>query len=1041
MKVNPWKILEFRAKLDELFLEREVIDHAKTHAPEILSATALAIWLFGRAQGAGDRPLVFSGHSELRAQEALAQRCISEAKPIRVDANDYLLCVPLVDLDTVIGAMLVKLHPLARPDDAEYLAFARQIAAAIRRARRLEAYREITQATSKALETDRQLESMLQQITDLKWEYAVISIADQYDIAAVRGKNVPPEWLKAAVHGLEDKDIVPTTLASGLPTKRMEGYDPAFDPEIYWKFGHTDIARMFAPMMIGKQAIGVVEFGCNRRNKANANHLFATQVTGVETIIKDMTNKDMTLVRPNALLERIAGYAMDALGAGSASIHVYDIDVRKQPQTLPKPFLFGGAGKATPSFLRKFSPRENGFGHAAMREGKIVTKDDSDIKNDHPDLYDQAIRALAAVPLHFEGQDLSGVLYLHFWSAHEFRSSEREVARIFVRQVEVAIYNHLLIERTRERHERVWANSRLLDILQALKRSDEGGQEILELIARNVLQVLGADNVVLYEYSSVDEKFHPPVWDGFFKHLEELSGPLPGDGVASHVVRVRKASLFASDVNHPDYRDLLVAPREGRKRFVVREGIVSCAVLLLQDENDIVGTMFVNYRKPQSFENKAELETLAASAAIAINGSRRREREIGRQARDQLRRDRELEAMRTVHGAVTRADPRNFAQSLQLILNRSLEVVEADWGVMMWLDPGRRKLTSGVYRKGFEDDRKFPIEVGIDQGIVGWVARTGESALIKDIGKDERFKHIYNPVIPSTVAELAVPIMSVPGDRSTVLGVINCESPRANVFNDGDRTFLEAIARQLVMALSLFGRLRQIDPEQVEALVREEVTATADQDAAIRVVLTGITAGEGLGFSRAMVFVADRSEPPVLRGHLAIGALTRPEAEAIWRGLEAGRAAARPDLTPEDGDWPLRGSEGNLRWLLKTAGNKGTTDNPLTKFLRSYGPDTKQNDGALATCAGAQKDVTIPADQDDPFKRELKKHARPSATPTDIVCVPLLRNGKTLGVLVVDDEFLPEVEPAIRLWRRPRDWAEALRAYAAILSEILARSL
>jgi signal transduction histidine kinase len=53
----------------------------------------------------------------------------------------------------------------------------------------------------------------------------------------------------------------------------------------------------------------------------------------------------------------------------------------------------------------------------------------------------------------------------------------------------------------------------------------------------------------------------------------------------------------------------------------------------------------------------------------------------------------------------------------------------------------------------------------------------------------------------------------------------------------------------------------------------------------LRIILTGATAAQGLGFNRAFLFLYDE-ESACLRGHLAVGPRTAEEAGAIWRSME-----------------------------------------------------------------------------------------------------------------------------------------------------------
>jgi len=64
--------------------------------------------------------------------------------------------------------------------------------------------------------------------------------------------------------------------------------------------------------------------------------------------------------------------------------------------------------------------------------------------------------------------------------------------------------------------------------------------------------------------------------------------------------------------------------RFDRPRFVEREGIKSSAGVLLKVENEIVGVMFVNYRRPITFgpEVRYRIEIFANQAALAIRNAR-----------------------------------------------------------------------------------------------------------------------------------------------------------------------------------------------------------------------------------------------------------------------------------------------------------------------------------------------------------------------------------------------------------------------------------
>jgi diguanylate cyclase (GGDEF)-like protein len=51
-------------------------------------------------------------------------------------------------------------------------------------------------------------------------------------------------------------------------------------------------------------------------------------------------------------------------------------------------------------------------------------------------------------------------------------------------------------------------------------------------------------------------------------------------------------------------------------------------------------------------------------------------------------------------------------------------------------------------------------------------------------------------------------------------------------------------------------------------------------------ILTGVTAGVGLGFNRAMLFVCDEDDRRFLRGVAAVGPASAAEADRVWRSIE-----------------------------------------------------------------------------------------------------------------------------------------------------------
>lgn len=82
-----------------------------------------------------------------------------------------------------------------------------------------------------------------------------------------------------------------------------------------------------------------------------------------------------------------------------------------------------------------------------------------------------------------------------------------------------------------------------------------------------------------------------------------------------------------------------------------------------------------------------------------------------------------------------------------------------------------------------------------DQGIIGWVAWSGEPLLVADVEREPRY--YLDARFASTRSELTVPIKS--GNRT--IGVLNVLDNRLGAFDTDDLMLLETLARQIAIAI------------------------------------------------------------------------------------------------------------------------------------------------------------------------------------------------------------------------------------------------
>jgi L-methionine (R)-S-oxide reductase len=84
--------------------------------------------------------------------------------------------------------------------------------------------------------------------------------------------------------------------------------------------------------------------------------------------------------------------------------------------------------------------------------------------------------------------------------------------------------------------------------------------------------------------------------------------------------------------------------------------------------------------------------------------------------------------------------------------------------------------------------------IPLDQGICGWAASTGETVIVDDVSRDERYLQCFL----NTKSEIVVPI----AHAGVVLGEIDVDGDLIGAFGPADRRLLETIAADLGAAVA-----------------------------------------------------------------------------------------------------------------------------------------------------------------------------------------------------------------------------------------------
>lgn len=526
--------------------------------------------------------------------------------------------------------------------------------------------------------------------------------------------------------------------------------------------------------------IGTIEAGFDKPDRP-------INLEQVLNLIKTVGEKALYIRKSQlpCVLDTITESAMNAVGADAASLHFlggilpqclcFSIgrDGKIQPKRLeykPKQakYVYNVfSGQIGRQFLRNCPPRIDGLGSEALREHKIKTIpdyqgcDSRSLAGFNSKAFKSGIRAMAAFPLFVEGQ--KGTLYIHYREEHEFSQEEINWLELFSNRVKDAIQHALTYIRLRDKAKQLITLHTVANALAYMPDNDE----LLEQIAWNVLNVLAADAVTIHKFIEPSNTFDPPpALAGRFRDVKEAKKEVNGYEIPFKLIEHGRNIYSCGESHKRIFAD---------SEFTQREYIKTTAGNLLKSGKQIVGVMFINFRRPHRFskEERQIIETLASSVAIVIANQRwaRTLRTIDRQIKTAT----DLESL------------------LELVMNHARHLTRADLADIRMLNPISRTLEMKVWYPK-DASNVLSIHTHLGEGVTGWVAESKMSLLIKDTSNDSRYISYFE----KAGSELCVPLLDQ-DDR--VIGVLNLESYEVDDFEQRHKKMVEALADQAVIAI------------------------------------------------------------------------------------------------------------------------------------------------------------------------------------------------------------------------------------------------
>ncbi|HKG53431.1 MAG TPA: GAF domain-containing protein, partial [Anaerolineales bacterium] len=185
---------------------------------------------------------------------------------------------------------------------------------------------------------------------------------------------------------------------------------------------------------------------------------------------------------------------------------------------------------------------------------------------------------------------------------------------------------------------------------------------------------------------------------------------------------------------------------------------------------------------------------------------------------------------------------KSVSSSLELktLMNNAAALIHDRFGYpyvhLFTVHPNRRLIQyqagSGERSRNLEG---YTLSLDDPEGLISWVARKGQTVLVNDVKKDERYRP--SPLPPEdTNSELCVPLLY----RDEVVGMLDIQSDKLNAFTEEDRFIFEAVADNIATAIHNADLYRSEQWRRQVADGLREVAGLVSADASVDDVLEAI---------------------------------------------------------------------------------------------------------------------------------------------------------------------------------------------------------
>jgi GAF domain-containing protein len=373
-----------------------------------------------------------------------------------------------------------------------------------------------------------------------------------------------------------------------------------------------------------------------------------------------------------------------------------------------------------------------------------------------------------AVPL-IQVDRLVGVLNLKSRSPHAFDAESVDFLTLLASQAVVAIQNARYVQQLEQLRRGLQAITSTTDL-----------REVLAQITKSTLDVLGADDAVIFPFNPVTREFMmEQVAHSGQSSEKNLQLGVPEEGGIAYTV-LRQELVVVDDVETalPEIRSKM-----GRSTLEAL-GVEAFVGVALKVQDKDLGVLYVDYQSPHHFTESdlGLIRAFADQAAIAIDNALLYE-DMRRQARD-------LDTLYQVTRQIGSFADLQERSLLEAIVKTVRETLHATCCTLFRLNDQEELILQ--VRDSISGGEPGITRFRLGEGLAGWVAQTSEAALVHDVNLDPH----YIPMPVPGVRDIRSMILAPFWDEGRIVGVISADQDRPHAFNERNLSFLAAMAIQ-----------------------------------------------------------------------------------------------------------------------------------------------------------------------------------------------------------------------------------------------------